>query len=391
MKPKEFDELIRQKFDQNDFEYNPRNWDMLVDELDGRAKKRNVIMWWLMPLAGVAASVALAMSVPAFLSPDQQASPLAKVRSAHSAQPAIGAEQGGDSYAAAQMAATPYHHAPIAKAKKKHVTSDVKEEADDKEFIALRFHDNDQSRSFSHATIDLLNAGDVTRKDKIKKEVAVEVSTFKEEAPVVKKAPKLSIILSGGIARGSQNNGYTAGATIRRMINDKVYVEGDVAFASSNNTQTTQYLTTADGTPIAGKYSHSGAKTSAPESYKTTAQPEAVGVIKEANVNYTLSYAQVTPSIGYKIMKRMSLAAGPDFQQMLVDNRPAASTVDRNQIQEVPAFDIGLIGKSEYNVTKRVKAGVSYRKGINSVITPTDKYIDRDYLQFQLKCIIFNK
>jgi len=53
MKPKEFDELIRQKFDQNDFEYNPASWDRLEDQLDGRAKKRSIIMWWLMPVAGI--------------------------------------------------------------------------------------------------------------------------------------------------------------------------------------------------------------------------------------------------------------------------------------------------------------------------------------------------
>src|SRR6185312_9451687 len=78
MKPKEFDELVRQKFDQNDFEYNPRNWDKLAEELDGRAKKRNVIMWWWMPLAGVAASVALAMAIPAFMKHDGQGMPVAK-------------------------------------------------------------------------------------------------------------------------------------------------------------------------------------------------------------------------------------------------------------------------------------------------------------------------
>jgi hypothetical protein len=37
MKPREFDELVRQKFDQNEFAYNPGNWDRLVEQMDGRA------------------------------------------------------------------------------------------------------------------------------------------------------------------------------------------------------------------------------------------------------------------------------------------------------------------------------------------------------------------
>ncbi len=67
MKPKEFDELVRQKFDQNDFAYNPGNWDQLAEQMDGRARKRSMMMWWLMPLAGIAASVAMAMGVTSIL------------------------------------------------------------------------------------------------------------------------------------------------------------------------------------------------------------------------------------------------------------------------------------------------------------------------------------
>jgi hypothetical protein len=49
------------------------------------------------------------------------------------------------------------------------------------------------------------------------------------------------------------------------------------------------------------------------------------------------------------------------------------------------------MGKTEVNLAKRVRAAVYYRKGINNVITPMNKYIDRDYLQFQIKCTVFDK
>jgi hypothetical protein len=114
-------------------------------------------------------------------------------------------------------------------------------------------------------------------------------------------------------------------------------------------------------------------------------------VIGQKDISYNLYYAQVSPSIGYKVIRKMSVALGPDFQQMLADNRPAPSTVDRNVVQVAPTFDVGFIGKTEYALTKKVRAGISYRKGINNVITPTDKYIDRDYLQFQLRYTILNR
>ena len=63
MKPGEFDDLVRQQFDRNDFEYDSRNWDRLAEELDGRGKKkRGLLLWWI-PLMGVAASVAMAFGV----------------------------------------------------------------------------------------------------------------------------------------------------------------------------------------------------------------------------------------------------------------------------------------------------------------------------------------
>ncbi len=63
MKPREFDGLVKRKFEEGAFEYKAQNWDRLAEELDGREKKRGLLVWW-MPLIGVAASVALAMGVP---------------------------------------------------------------------------------------------------------------------------------------------------------------------------------------------------------------------------------------------------------------------------------------------------------------------------------------
>lgn len=197
------------------------------------------------------------------------------------------------------------------------------------------------------------------------------------------------------MAKGSMNSGYTAGATIRRMINEKVYVEGDIAFTTSSNTQSKQFAVTeganGGGGIAAGKQGFTAAKNANVESSKTSITTAPAEIIKTQNVSYDLYYAQLTPSIGCKIMKKLSVGAGPDFQKALVDNRPAPSTVDRGTIQEAPLFDVGMMGKTEYALNKRVQAAVLYRKGINNILTPMGKYIDRDYVQFQVRCTIFNK
>ena len=401
MKPREFDELIRQKFDQGDFEYNPRNWDKLADELDGRAKKRNVIMWWLMPLAGVAASVALAMGVPGLFRNIEPSSPVAKVATVHERTYASIESAPGSEPAIAHAAMI--YDAPAArkqhvKQKKqlpatatRNIKTTVKTEVAVNETTTADVTNNS---ALPGRTVNLLSIGNISSKNKDSKKAIVAAqgyNTFKPEVmdEVKKAAPKLSVILSGGINKGAQNNGYMAGATIRRMVSDKVFFEGDVAFASGSNSQSRRDEVQV---PVSnGATKTSAGKTSSPDAAKSIAAPQFTTVTKDYNVSYAVSYAQVTPSIGYKIMKKMSIAAGPDFQQMLADNRPAQSTTDRRTIQEAALFDVGFIGKTEYSVTRNVKAAVSYRKGINTIITPTDKYLDRDYLQFQVRCAIFNK
>ena len=400
MKPREFDELVRQKFDQNDFAYNPKNWDQLAEQLDGRAKKRSIIMWWWVPLAGMAASVALAMGVAPLM---KHAAPGNTGLSANAGIAQTRTFVPSSETVQRQITSAPApatHNEPVyanaATNGNKKAAHKASKNVSEWFHVVLNNDGPATAATKTNKALDFATNSNCNNNApaKIKKENKKEIilanegyNTFvpEEEAPA--KAPKVSIILSGGYNHGNQNTGYMAGATFRRMINDKLYVESDVNFATSNNSQTTQIWVPESGNAAR----HSGAKGSTVEASKAAPVSAPKGSIQTQEQNYTLSYAQVSPSIGYKVIKRMSVGVGPDFQRMLVDNRPAKSTVERDAIQVAPVLDIGFVGKTEYALTKRIKAGVSYRKGVNNVIATTDKYIDRDYLQFQLKCTILNR
>jgi hypothetical protein len=240
-----------------------------------------------------------------------------------------------------------------------------------------------------------------------KKEVAAKeqkttskpVVTFKEH--IQKPQPKVSIILVGAYATGNQNNSYSAGAAIRRKINDKVYFEGNVAFTNTSINQDMpvqkmitrpDYVTTGQpssgNTTVAGK----GLSTKGVASGKTTTDNIPVaGELTSNNVSYNLSYLQVNPSLGVKVVKGVSLGVGPDFQQALADKRPEADPNYKGTSYKTPLFDVGLMARSEVSISRTLKAGVSYRKGINNVISPMGSFIDHDYLQFQVKCAVFNR
>lgn len=409
MKPREFDDLVRQKFDQGDFAFNPANWDRMAEQLDGRAKKRSMFMWLWMPAVGMAASVALALGVTSMW---QFSVPGAggDAGLAHKGSWVKRAPE-QQSIAMIPYVANNNDVATRPAAGRKAVSRGSKTaEKTPATIVSIKLQNMLTTSVDAHgksatAVVNAAPAHKNVTPETIKKEITTHepeaFPTFRNETHVQHKPINLSVIVAGGVYQGHNNSGYMAGATVRKMISDRVYVEGDVAFATSDNIQRTMYMDYSNNgsMPASGASGATAARpTSGAEkiSSKTDADnapivPAPTGVAKMRDVSYNLYYAQVTPSIGYKIMKRMSVGMGPDFQQMLVDNRPEQSAVDRGTLQVVPTFDVGVVGKTEYALTQRVKAGVSYRKGINSVITMGDKYIDRDYIQFQMRCTIFNR
>ncbi len=437
MKPREFDDLVKHKFDEGAFEYKPQNWERLAEQLDGR-KKRGLLVWW-MPLVGIAASVALAMGVPLVLHesgnigrlPGQQYAKVVPATRAAEAQQVV------------ILPVAQEVNAPVAAVVK--VVSKVIVAHQSKELIATNstavaatekiendpIVKNNNLAFNSHKSIKfdeaietfVTNDNDLIRKAKKKVLPSVAYYTFKEHtAP--KAQGKVALSVLGGVNYSNQSNGYIVGATARRMINDKVYVEGDVAFVGTNNMSkhtdivydntgggVTQSRTAPIGSTGAGNATGGntyGGSLAAPAhpvnlaargtvtAKSTSEQPTAPvttpqGRIVTVDKAYNSYYAQVTPTIGYKIMKRMSVGVGPDFQQMIGDNRPAASPIETGNIQVAPMFDIGFMGKTEFAVSKNVKAAVYYREGINNIITPMNRFIDRNYVQFQIKCAILNK
>jgi hypothetical protein len=414
MKPGEFDELFRQKFEQNDFAYNARNWDALSEQLDGRAKKRSMIMWLWLPASGMAASVALALGVTSMLN---FGLPNTQNNSESYAHIGKFIEKNSTKNPVAMIPYTSpisisQESNKVSKTNNKRTTKQNEKYSGNNIGIKLQ---NVASNNYAVNSKNATGKGNaettiypastipdiaITPKTE-KKEIAAKqvMRTFKQDIATTKKPLNLSVILSGGINQGNQNSGYMAGATVRKMINDKVYVESDVAFATSANSQRTLYMS-YDNPGITSANGGQGSFASKPTAASKTTNIESgtiapdnspIGVLKTQDISYNLYYAQITPGIGYKVMKRMSIGMGPDFQKMLVDNRPATSDVDRGNLQVAPSFDVGFVGKTEYALTQRVKAAISYRKGINGVINPSDKFIDRDYVQFQMRCTIFNR
>jgi hypothetical protein len=83
----------------------------------------------------------------------------------------------------------------------------------------------------------------------------------------------------------------------------------------------------------------------------------------------------------------MKLGMGADVQRMLQDKYKYVQDAD-GDIFDIPGIDLGFVGRAEYSLSERISTSVSYREGFIDKLNTGKNYLDRDYLQVQLKYTI---
>ena len=396
MKPREFDDLVRQKFDEGNFEYNPGNWHRLDAQLEGQSKKKSVVIWWL-PLMAIAAAVTVSMGFATYM---RQAEPvlnnakestIAKVNTKplNNAVPTNAINE--DAIIIPENATTeqPVVNNTEEIANAATPANEVNSLGINSDYLMNGNANNKvgkNGRAETQAKLAQIVANTEKKTMKTDLESRRVFGTFDEETTEHKRSAQIS--LAGGLNMGSKSSGFAFGATGRKMVSDRVYIEGDIAIAGSNNTQRTAYLSEA-GTYASAKMSSSSNRTTTTDPTLSTQANAPQNSVVVADRSFNMYYAQITPSIGYQVAKRFSVGMGPDFQQALSDTRPAASTLDRNNVQVTPMFDMGVMGKAEFLLNNRIRAAFLYREGINNIVTPMDKYVERSYMQVQIKYSVF--
>ena len=397
MKPEEFDELVRRKIDRGDFSYDPGQWSRLEERMNGEPKKRRVVIWW-MPLLGVAAAVSISLGYSSYM---KHAVDVMRLQAPVALKTAVHTTHPGSTPVRNMATNTLVMPHPAAVQQPAgNVAADTEPKAEPRIDRSLLINKDNPLKTAPKALvlqagplpvqIDLLQAD--AEREKAKKRVATA------EAPKTASAAlrhpnanslKSSLLLAAGVGYGAGTNSYTFGATGRRMLNNRVFVESDIAFVAGSNTQKTATAVSSAPEYASGKMGATARTSSGPVNGDDAAGGLPNVVVSDKS--YNAYYAQISPSLGYKIHRKLSVAVGPDFQQALQDNRPAPATLDKHNVEVDPLFDLGLVGKTELTVSGNLKAALIYRSGINNIVTPMDKYIDRNYFQFQVRYAIFNK
>lgn len=188
--------------------------------------------------------------------------------------------------------------------------------------------------------------------------------------------PDFSLGVNAGIQYGNQQAGYSLALNARQNISDKFYVEGSVGMVFSDNSNQVIGLPT----------SISHVPTSAIP-VKNAMKRSAINHISNVNT----FYLEFSPSIGYRLFDFLSISTGPDIQH-LMNYKQNENQFNFYAFQTdgtvglIPNTDWGIKAQTELDLSKNLKAGLSYRQGLNNINnTSSMQKINRNYIQLQFK------
>ncbi|HRO43003.1 MAG TPA: hypothetical protein PL009_09225 [Flavipsychrobacter sp.] len=374
MSKNEFDKLLNEKFDQHEFAYNHAGWEQLAKQLPANNSRKAIPFPW-MKITGIAAALAITVSGVAWYYQSQNKE-VEKIASAkqNSSQPTISQNQQSFQPVLQQEPITtpPIAHrnpsVPINNHRKQNSTplasNSTFTPSENIEYPITTTEPmpsvtTNEHSDFKEKKNEVVNG--IAQKETITNPFFQPVEHVYE--PIPKQAGKTFLSLTGGMNYGSMNTGYMAGVNAKQKLGRKFFVEGDLAFVNNNTSQTfthqQQQFATANKAPI--EY-------------------------KDAN----LVYVAFNPTVGYQVLKNVSLGVGADVQRM-INGDDLLVQINEETEKTIPGTDIGLTGKTEVSLSKRLKAGVLYREGINNFVNGGSQFFDRRYLQVQLKFTVLGK
>jgi hypothetical protein len=383
MKSKEFDDIVRQKFENARLPYNHENWQKLSAALDEK-KERNIrLLLW--PLASIAASVAMAIGVFTWVtSNDKEAVQVQKQATHGTQQVATAPPQQQQVQEVAPMPpkqnatrqnnpapATPQNRA-IAQAPTSVQNRNIQEQrtlpVQQQEVVATNVTE-EQVSTFRAEKEQVI----AKNTEPVRSLPLTNKNVFYEEVITKRKERDRFIAIAGGLNYGTLNSGYVMGLSAGTKIgSSKFYVESDVAFVGN----------------MANEKNKQTFKTKSSRIGKTTSYNTSTITVQRF---YNLYYAQVTPTVGYRVAPSISVGVGVDVQKLLINDILVTETDNPDDAKQLPSYDMGLVGKTEYSVTKEIKASVFYRKAVNKELSGNNNLLNRDYLQVQLKFALFNR
>jgi hypothetical protein len=373
MSTKEFDKLIREKFEEHQFSYDTSNFEKLATRLPSKRPLGRLINF--KSITGIAASLLLLAGAYAWyhISNLDDPQPIANITPS---QPTI---SGNQPKTAIPSTSPAINLPPSSRISEKIGLSQPRHSSNS--LLASAAQPKQEKKSGSYFKITIPEGEIATCPQELEEAARVAANSSKTtpynnisyasngQAGSFKYSKKTLLSVTGGMNYGSLESGYTAGINAKKNLGRKLFLEGDLAIVGNSVSKSTI----------------------SPETYDALSKNK----IETSDINKngtTITYINFNPSLGYQVHKKVSFSVGADMQRLLdYNDRERTVVFTSAETKLVPDFDMGLTGRTEYTISKRFKAGLLYREGINNFVQGSDEYLNRRYFQVQLKYSVLGK
>lgn len=358
MSTNEFDRLIAKKASEASYEYDANDWGKFSGQMAAaRKKKRTVVFAYT--ASGIAASVAVFILgiMPMLSKKDVPATQYASKPQIHSAPLSPSNNNGINTQSPATQQAVVYKSSPVKKQQHPAFDTTIKNTP------VVAYNNppvNTPSQPVEKQTF-VAPATEQPAKQKVQQNeygTLMPLAYYEKEKKTDNRGVNISV--AGGVNYGTINTGYAVGAAAERKISNKLGIEVTVAYVGNN--------ASAPGQNAISLF--------LPPNTNPQAKPA-------AEVDLPLNYLQCAPMADYSLSKKFTLAAGADLQRLLQDHN--VSVLYNDEVKVAPIIDLGILLRTEYKISNHLKAGLSYRVGANNVFSSGTNYLDRNYMQVQLK------
>jgi hypothetical protein len=173
--------------------------------------------------------------------------------------------------------------------------------------------------------------------------------------------------------------GYQVGIVGRGNISKRIFVEAGISVASNTVSNSSQHS-------FPGVEIGSDGLTNYANNTTTNVQ---------ANYSRNVISVGVTPSVGVKVTRKLSLSTGGALYRNLnpslelTNEKDIESAALSREIistsQKISNWDIGVTCNADYKVTKNLSFNINYRKGITDYLQKNNKYEKNSGVQVGLK------
>jgi hypothetical protein len=390
MSRNDFDELLRKKMNEEELDYNPAHWEQLVQKLPQERGITSLPLPWYRKLgwpAGIAAAVLLAVAAAFFwFDMPQNNAPTPIVQK--SAQPQLpNNAPKNNNPEPDHTVTTPFLQPATYAGTPSGITDRLPSRPNNTSYVTIDKEREEGVKSDQFPSSSMLQPQQqettLMEDSKTSQIVAAPKDNFSlPKSSTSNPDPyfnaytlvqqqaegRTSLAVGGGVNYGTFKTGVTFGISARQYIGKNVFVDGTVAMNINQGNDNTLHYT---GNVMSDLFSGNNNARSRPS-----------GHFYQATDFY---YIQINPTLGYKLGRIFSLSAGPDFQQLLRDGSDKAIMFMDDGVKIIPDMDMGLTGKAEFSITPNIQSGIIYREGLNNFIRNNDNYLNRRYIQVQMR------